>query len=158
MSRPRKSDPQEKSARPARGKPTAAERAADGAARRKEPRGGGRTPGRAGAVSEDRSEPPVGVPVPANRSPRLDPRRPIGAFDYHLLAEGTPLRLWEHMGAIVDPGGGGVHFALWAPNARAVSVIGEWNGWDPARDRLRPTAGGVWTGFVPAARRGMHYK
>ncbi|MBX7117496.1 MAG: 1,4-alpha-glucan branching protein GlgB, partial [Gemmatimonadaceae bacterium] len=101
--------------------------------------------------------PALAVP-PAHARPRIDPRHPLGALDFHLFAEGTHLRLWEHMGAIVDPTGEGVHFALWAPNARAVSVIGDWNGWDPSRDRLRPNPGGVWTGFVAGARRGSFYK
>ncbi|WAS89659.1 1,4-alpha-glucan branching protein GlgB [Nannocystis punicea] len=88
----------------------------------------------------------------------VEPPSPLGDLDFHLLAEGTHLRLWECMGARLVAGGEGAHFAVWAPNARSISVIGEWNAWDPARDPLQATRGGVWTGFVPAARRGMLYK
>ncbi|PCC75049.1 glycogen branching enzyme [Nannocystis exedens] len=88
----------------------------------------------------------------------VEPASPLGDFDYHLFGEGTHLRLWERMGAQLVAGGEGAHFSVWAPNARAVSVIGEWNAWDPARDPLHATRGGVWTGLVPTARRGMLYK
>ncbi|MCY1063443.1 1,4-alpha-glucan branching protein GlgB [Nannocystis sp. RBIL2] len=88
----------------------------------------------------------------------VEPASPLGDLDYHLLGEGTHLRLWERMGARLVAGGEGAHFSVWAPNARSISVIGEWNAWDAARDPLHAARGGVWTGFVPAARRGMLYK
>ena len=51
----------------------------------------------------------------------------LGEVDLHLLGEGNHRRLWEILGAnVVD---GGVQFAVWAPNARAVHVVGDWNGW-----------------------------
>ncbi|MDC0669544.1 1,4-alpha-glucan branching protein GlgB, partial [Nannocystis radixulma] len=100
----------------------------------------------------------VVMDMPQETAVPAEPPSPLGDLDYHLFAEGTHLRLWEKMGAHLQPGGEGVHFGVWAPNARAVSVIGEWNAWDPERDPLRPTRGGVWTGFVPAARRGHLYK
>ncbi|HEY2774247.1 MAG TPA: 1,4-alpha-glucan branching protein GlgB [Candidatus Binatia bacterium] len=52
----------------------------------------------------------------------------------------------------------GAHFALWAPNARAVSVVAAFNGWDPAAGRLVPSPGGIWSGFFPGASRGSLYK
>ena len=123
------------------------------------------------SASESESSPPesaegpASAPAPAHEgqvssdmSPRTGSAHPLGELDLHLFAEGTHLRLWERMGAIVDRAGGGVHFAVWAPNARAVSAVGEWNGWDARRDPLRLGPGGVWTGHAPGARRGMIYK
>ena len=58
--------------------------------------------------------------------------RPIGELDLHLFGEGTHRRLWELLGPQplrvgADGTVAGVRFAVWAPNARAVSVVGEWN-------------------------------
>jgi len=85
----------------------------------------------------------------------------ITDFDLHLLAQGTHERCWEKLGAhfgVVD-GQPGVHFAVMAPNAKAVSVIGDFNQWDPAVHpmRLRPQAG-VWECFVPGVEKGARYK
>ena len=55
--------------------------------------------------------------------------------DLYLFNEGTHLRLWEKLGA--HPVDGGTYFAVWAPNAERVSVIGDFNGWDPERHPLR---------------------
>lgn len=85
----------------------------------------------------------------------------ITDFDLHLLAQGTHERCWEKLGAhLVEFGGiSGVFFAVIAPNARAVSVIGDFNGWDPARNpmKCRPEAG-VWECFVPGVQQGALYK
>ena len=56
----------------------------------------------------------------------------LGELDLHLIGEGRHERLWEVLGAhpVVLEGVGGVRFALWAPNAKAVRVVGDWNGWD----------------------------
>ncbi len=77
--------------------------------------------------------------------------------DLYLFNEGTHLRLWEKLGAhLVE---GGVYFAVWAPNAERVAVMGDWNGWDPARHPLRPRArSGIWEGVVPGLGRGERYK
>lgn len=78
-----------------------------------------------------------------------------------LLAEGAHLRPYEALGAHpLDVGGvGGVRFAVWAPNARAVSVVGDFNGWEASRHpmRLHPGAG-VWELFVPHAAEGDRYQ
>lgn len=64
--------------------------------------------------------------------------------------------LYRYMGAhIVD---GGVRFAVWAPNAREISVISDGNGWTHSRDWLDSSDTGVWTGFVAGAIPGMNYK
>jgi 1,4-alpha-glucan branching enzyme len=82
-------------------------------------------------------------------------------LDLYLLAEGTHNRAYERMGAhIVDRDGrSGVHFAVWAPNAERVSVIGDFNGWNSDADpmRVQPEAG-VWEAFVPDIGQGARYK
>ena len=73
-------------------------------------------------------------------------------FDLHLLAEGTHYRTYEKLGAHLREVNGvaGVHFAVWAPNASRVSVVGDFNGWDPATHPLtRRQEAGVWETFVP---------
>ncbi|MFP3914884.1 MAG: 1,4-alpha-glucan branching protein GlgB [Actinomycetota bacterium] len=79
--------------------------------------------------------------------------------DVYLWNEGSHYRLYEKMGAHPHPSGEGCYFAVWAPNADSVSVIGDWNGWDPATDPLAPVGGsGVWAGFVAEARHAGSYK
>ena len=85
----------------------------------------------------------------------------LDAEDLRLFAEGTHLRLWEKLGAHVAEvdGVSGVRFAVWAPNASAVSVIGEFNGWRPgAHPLMGSETGGVWEGFLPGLESGVHYK
>ncbi len=85
----------------------------------------------------------------------------LGDLDIHLLAEGTHLRTFEKLGAHVRTVDGvdGVHFAVWAPNADRVSVVGDFNGWDGRCHpmRLRHDAG-VWEIFVPGLGHGAVYK
>ncbi|HEY2029760.1 MAG TPA: 1,4-alpha-glucan branching protein GlgB [Myxococcales bacterium] len=77
--------------------------------------------------------------------------------DLHLFNEGSHLKLYDHLGA--HPADGGTHFAVWAPNARAVSVIGDWNGWDKTSQRLDARGGsGIWEGFIPQVGKGHKYK
>jgi len=81
--------------------------------------------------------------------------------DIYLFNEGTHARLYEKLGShIVDgPGGGGVVFAVWAPDAEAVSVVGDFNGWWPGANPLRPRASsGIWEGFVSGIGKGAIYK
>src|SRR5688500_2491151 len=82
-------------------------------------------------------------------------------FDLHLWNEGNQFRAYEKMGAhcIEQNGVCGVHYAVWAPNAERVSVIGEFNGWRPHANELAPTGvSGIWQGFVPGCRQGTLYK
>jgi 1,4-alpha-glucan branching enzyme len=79
----------------------------------------------------------------------------LGELDLHLIAEGRHEQLWTVLGA--QPVEGGTRFAVWAPNARAVSVIGDWNHWDRDQHPMRRT-GDVWQLMVPAAGPGMRYK
>jgi len=80
--------------------------------------------------------------------------------DVYLFREGTHGRLYERLGCQPDPGDTGARFAVWAPNARAVSVIGDWNGWNANADPLSPRAdsSGIWEGRADGARRGHVYK
>ncbi len=82
-------------------------------------------------------------------------------FDLHLLAEGNHFKYYEKLGAhLWDCGGvAGVLFAVWAPNASRVSVIGDFNKWNGARHpmRLRPECG-IWELFLPGLGEGTAYK
>ena len=98
------------------------------------------------------------MPDPISRS--TEPSPVLGPLDRYLHAEGTHLRLYERMGAhprVVD-GLAGSTFAVWAPNARRVSVVGDFNRWDGRLHPLAPSPAGVWEGFVPGALRGCYYK
>ncbi len=89
----------------------------------------------------------------------LPPR--LGPLDLHLLAEGEHYRAWEVLGAQPGEHAGrrGTGFAVWAPNARRVSVVGDFNAWDGRRHvmRLRPECG-VWEIFLPGVDPGALYK
>ncbi len=85
----------------------------------------------------------------------------FGAIDAHLLAEGTHYRAYDTLGARVIAHGGtpGVQFAVWAPNAVCVSVVGDFNGWDRRVHPMRFQAGsGVWEIFLPGLGAGPRYK
>jgi 1,4-alpha-glucan branching enzyme len=76
--------------------------------------------------------------------------------DQYLFREGTHSRLYEKLGAHVLPGA--VEFAVWAPNAASVSVIGDFNGWDPRAHPMRGSDAGIWSARVEGARHGSIYK
>lgn len=85
----------------------------------------------------------------------------LSDFDLHLLAEGRHERAWERLGAHVAEFDGqeGVYFAVVAPNARRVAVIGDFNQWNPAAHPMRfRSEAGVWECFVPGVRPGALYK
>ncbi|SMX23234.1 1,4-alpha-glucan branching protein GlgB [Boseongicola aestuarii] len=85
----------------------------------------------------------------------------MGEMDEYLLAEGTHERIWQVLGAhvIQHEGAQGTHFAVWAPNARRVSVVGDFNAWDGRRHPMRRRgATGVWETFVPGVGDGTVYK
>src|SRR5690606_25958708 len=76
----------------------------------------------------------------------------LGEVDLHLIGEGRHEQLWDALGAHVRrfPGVDGVSFAVWAPNAQAVRVVGGFNGWDGAGHAMRSLgSSGVWELFVP---------
>ncbi|WP_194096241.1 1,4-alpha-glucan branching protein GlgB [Marivivens aquimaris] len=83
-----------------------------------------------------------------------------GEDDYY-FGEGKHRRLWKILGAhtIVHEYVEGTHFAVWAPNAKRVSIIGDFNNWDNRRHVLRRRGNsGVWEIFIPAAHDGQRYK
>jgi 1,4-alpha-glucan branching enzyme len=85
----------------------------------------------------------------------------LGDIDLHLLGEGTHRRAFGKLGAhpMTIDGVDGVGFAVWAPNARTVSVVGSFNDWDGRRHPMRKHPGaGVWDLFVPGVQAGTPYK
>jgi 1,4-alpha-glucan branching enzyme len=85
----------------------------------------------------------------------------LGDLDLHLLVEGNHLASYQKLGAhpIAHDGAEGVAFAVWAPNAQRVSVVGDFNGWDGRRMPMRRRhTGGLWELFVPGLRPGHLYK
>ena len=84
----------------------------------------------------------------------------LSDFDLYLFAEGTHSRAYEKLGAHLNERNGhlGVQFAVWAPNAERVSVIGDFNGWNTATDMMRPSSAGVWESFIPGIGPGTVYK
>ena len=81
-------------------------------------------------------------------------------FDLHLHAEGTNYEAYQMLGAhaVESLGVRGVRFAVWAPNAEVVSIIGDFNEWDDRRHPMRLRTAGVWELFVPGLGPGEHYK
>jgi 1,4-alpha-glucan branching enzyme len=81
-------------------------------------------------------------------------------YDLHLFAEGNHHRIYEKMGAHVMEMGGvtGVYFALWAPEARNVSLLGDFNSWDGRAHQMRKGHTGVWDLFIPGLGVGAPYK
>jgi len=85
----------------------------------------------------------------------------LGELDLHLVAEGRHWNLADCLGAQImeHEGRRGVRFAVWAPNARSVSVVGDFNGWDGRKDPMwLHRECGVWEAFVPDAGAGSRYK
>src|SRR4051812_20615024 len=85
----------------------------------------------------------------------------MGEIDLHLFSEGNHLQIYEKFGAHLRTVGGvkGVYFAVWAPNAQRVSVVGDFNGWNGRANPMRRLLGsGVWEIFLPDAGEGAHYK
>lgn len=84
----------------------------------------------------------------------------LSDFDLYLLGEGNHLKLYDKLGAhpMEMEGVAGVAFVVWAPNARRVSVVGDFNAWDGRRHAMRVRGNGYWEIFVPSARAGDKYK
>ena len=92
--------------------------------------------------------------APALPAPGAGMSRP-GEVDLYLLGEGRHERLWEQLGGHPLETTTGARFAVWAPNARAVSVVGDWNYWSQDADPLEPQAvSGVWAGCRAERARG----
>ncbi len=81
--------------------------------------------------------------------------------DLYLFNEGSHVRLYDKMGShrVTQNGVEGFHFAVWAPNAAAVSVIGDFNEWSPKKNPMQPMGGsGIWGVFIPGVKSGVCYK
>ncbi|OAN69822.1 1,4-alpha-glucan branching enzyme [Jannaschia sp. EhC01] len=102
--------------------------------------------------------PNAGAKPPATPSPEATPPAPaISDFDRYLIGEGTHRQLWRVLGAHVQPGA--THFAVWAPNGQAVSVIGDFNNWDAGKAPMaRSGANGLWEVTIPNVGDGALYK
>src|SRR6266849_9743292 len=101
--------------------------------------------------------------VEITTEPTTDDRQPttLSDWDFHLFNEGSHHRLWEKLGShqVQRDGIVGTMFAVWAPNARTVNVMGDWNGWDTRSHPLQSRGpSGIWEGFVPEVHKGMKYK
>ena len=86
------------------------------------------------------------------------PRLELSGHDLYLFREGTHSRLYQKLGAhLVE---GAIEFAVWAPNAASVAVVGDFNGWDPRRHPMRQTsdASGIWYARLAEAGQGSVYK
>ena len=90
----------------------------------------------------------------AKRKPRFTD------FDSYLFHEGTNYEAYKKLGAHPMTVGGqkGVHFAVWAPNAKAVSVLSDGNGWTDGADAMTPSDSGVWETFIPGMPAGTAYR
>jgi 1,4-alpha-glucan branching enzyme len=84
----------------------------------------------------------------------------LSEFDRYLLAEGTFHRAYQKLGAHVTERNGqrGVQFAVWAPNAKKVSVVGDFNNWNTSANPMEPSSSGVWETFTPHIGQAEVYK
>jgi 1,4-alpha-glucan branching enzyme len=106
------------------------------------------------ATSQER--PPEKAPVRMAPTAHSDPRT-MPEFDLYLFNMGEHRRAHRYLGAHLAPGG--VRFAVWAPNAQRVSVVGSFNGWNVHAHAMQPRGStGVWECFVPGLRHGFTYK
>ncbi|MDE6790468.1 MAG: 1,4-alpha-glucan branching enzyme, partial [Clostridia bacterium] len=87
-------------------------------------------------------------------------KRFFGELDRYLFHHGTHYELYEKMGAHIRciDGVWGTHFVVWAPNARAICVVSDGNGWTPWRDIMEKVDDSIWELFVPGMCEGVKYK
>lgn len=102
---------------------------------------------------------PVASSSPTNASPANDCQ--LTGYDLHLLGQGKHNHFWKKLGAHLTQQDGqkGVQFVVWAPNAKQVSVVGDFNGWNVMTHLMEPVGGsGLWQTFVPGLTQGTLYK
>jgi 1,4-alpha-glucan branching enzyme len=106
-------------------------------------------------------KPETPTPAPVAITERGGHPSLLSDLDLHLFNEGTHYRLYDHFGAheITWKGQTGTYFAVWAPNAHLVSLVGDFNDWKPGAHPMRPLEGsGVWETFAPELKPGTTYK
>src|SRR5437879_2239589 len=104
---------------------------------------------------------PVAIPQTPAEGPMRHDVSLLTDHDIYLFNEGTHYRLYDKLGAHVLNHNGveGTYFAVWAPNAEQVAVMGDFNGWNRSSHPLRPrSSSGIWQGFLPGLGRGANYK
>src|SRR5205085_5553341 len=83
-------------------------------------------------------------------------------FDIHLFKSGKHFKLYEKLGAheVMNGDTRGTYFAVWAPNATSISVLGNFNNWERGKHKLNPRwdESGIWEGFFPGVLKGETYK
>ncbi|MGN7613937.1 1,4-alpha-glucan branching protein GlgB [Magnetococcales bacterium HHB-1] len=84
----------------------------------------------------------------------------LGSLDFHLFHEGQHWQIYNKLGShlVQHEGIDGCHFAVWAPNARRVAVVGDFNHWDTRQHSMIPNEQGVWQLFIPHLTPGLRYK
>jgi 1,4-alpha-glucan branching enzyme len=99
---------------------------------------------------------------PKGRAPvKLPEATLLTEDDLYLFNEGTDYRIYQKLGAhpLTVNGRPGTYFAVWAPDAKKVSVVGDFNSWDGAAHPLQPRGqSGIWEGFIPGVAKGALYK
>jgi 1,4-alpha-glucan branching enzyme len=118
-------------------------------------------PSRKGAKAQSVRSPRVSKGQAHAHSPSQEFSPTLGEIDLHLFGEGRHERIYEKLGAhpITHEGTHGVAFAVWAPQAKQVSVVGNFNGWDGSKHPMRRLgSSGVWELFVPGLKAGELYK
>ncbi len=97
-----------------------------------------------------------------SENPKVYPFSLLTDFDVHLFKAGKHFKLYEKLGSHVveNEGKKGTHFAVWAPNAEELTVIGDFNGWDKLSHHLKPRwdHSGIWEGWIPDLQNGEIYK
>lgn len=98
--------------------------------------------------------------VSATETPPVESAPFLTDFDLYLIGQGTHERVYEKMGAHLTEQNGepGVHFAVWAPNARQVYLMGDFNGWHGESHPMHSSNSGIWTLFVPGLQEYAVYK
>src|SRR5882672_8991017 len=123
-------------------------------------------------VTERKQKPAAKKPIAAERTSAKAPKSPalqanhsfsptVGDLDLHLFGEGRHELIYEKLGAhlITHEGEKGVSFAVWAPGAQKVSVVGNFNAWDGSQHPMHPRGNsGVWETFIPKLGSGELYK
>ena len=115
------------------------------------------------SLEENENTVPVPVPTPDVIGGIRHDVSLLTEYDVYLFKQGSHSRLFEKMGAHLTEApdkAAGTYFAVWAPNARVVAVVGDFNNWDTGRHPLvcRKDDSGIWEGFIPGLKHGTLYK